>query len=123
MFVPSWFPGASFKRKAKKWGEHLLNQALFPHEYVKREMVFWYLNRCLWHTEYFGMQAKGAALPSFSSIHLEPPISEQQEDDVLWVGSALFQAAADTVRHLTPKNLTLISQQNRPRRLSIPFLP
>lgn len=38
-FLPSWFPGAGFKRKAARWGRQLYDQSLEPHEYVKRQLV------------------------------------------------------------------------------------
>lgn len=38
-YVPSWFPGAGFKRKADKWGKLLYSQILTPHTYVKNEIV------------------------------------------------------------------------------------
>ena len=38
-YLPSWFPGAGFKRTASQWGRQLYDQSLEPHEYVKRELV------------------------------------------------------------------------------------
>lgn len=39
-FVPNWFPGAGFKRKAEAWGKLLYSQALIPLNFVKREIVW-----------------------------------------------------------------------------------
>ena len=44
------------------------------------------------------MQIAGRAVPSFTSLHLQPPVSEDTEDMVLWTAGALYAGAADTVR-------------------------
>ena len=38
-YVPSWFPGAGFQKKAARWGE--INKAMIenPFHYVKEQMV------------------------------------------------------------------------------------
>ncbi|KAF8517574.1 cytochrome P450 [Hysterangium stoloniferum] len=81
-YVPSWFPGAGFKRKAAEWGQTLYAQSLEPHEYVKSEI------------------AAGMAVPSFTSKYLAPddgpPADQEQEDLVLWTAGALYSAGSDT---------------------------
>ncbi|KAG6868405.1 hypothetical protein C0993_003642, partial [Termitomyces sp. T159_Od127] len=38
-FVPSWFPGAGFKRTAKEWASTLVDMVEYPHDFVKRSMA------------------------------------------------------------------------------------
>ncbi|KAF8582288.1 cytochrome P450 [Ramaria rubella] len=81
-FLPSWFPGASFKRKAAQWAHQMYIQSLEPHEYVKREL------------------ASGKANPSFTSQYLcpedGPPATAELEDLVLWTAGALYSGGSDT---------------------------
>lgn len=37
--VPSWFPGAGFKRKAKRWRQNLEDFVNIPFDEVQRQMV------------------------------------------------------------------------------------
>ncbi|TFY79222.1 hypothetical protein EWM64_g4794 [Hericium alpestre] len=52
-YVPDWFPGAGWKRKAKEWRTIPRQGVALPHEYAKQQM-----------------QA-GTAIPSFTSMYLE----------------------------------------------------
>ncbi|KAF8591026.1 cytochrome P450 [Ramaria rubella] len=72
-FLPSWFPGAGFKRFAGEWKAHLHIQAQTAIDY-----------------------ANGTAIPSYTSLHLTPPVTTQQEEDLYWTASALYIAATDT---------------------------
>ena len=38
-YLPSWFPGASFKATAKQWNKTLQKMVDVPHEFVKEQMV------------------------------------------------------------------------------------
>ncbi len=38
-FVPSWFPGAGFKKKVAPWTKTLDEMADIPHDFVKHQMV------------------------------------------------------------------------------------
>ncbi|GJJ12354.1 hypothetical protein Clacol_006595 [Clathrus columnatus] len=81
-YIPRWFPGAGFKRKAERWGELLYSQSLIPHNFVKKEI------------------AAGKASSSFSSKYLCPEngesVSAELEDLVLWTSGALFTGGSDT---------------------------
>ena len=39
-YVPSWFPGASFQKKAIEWKRVIEQMADVPHEFVKARMVY-----------------------------------------------------------------------------------
>lgn len=38
-YIPKWFPGAMFQRKAAAWRERLTDMAEIPFEFVKVQMV------------------------------------------------------------------------------------
>lgn len=68
-YVPAWMPGASFKRKARKW--RLQSQALRerPFEIVKQKMVRFIT---LYITDAQGfLQADGTAIPCVAIWELE----------------------------------------------------
>ncbi|KAF7353851.1 O-methylsterigmatocystin oxidoreductase [Mycena venus] len=81
-FLPEWFPGAGFKRKARRWSEEIYSQFVEPHTWVKQQM------------------AAGTAVPSFTSALLKPsdgtPADAETEDLVLWAAGGLYAAGADT---------------------------
>lgn len=97
-YVPDWFPGASFKRKAKKWHASLNEMADRPFEYVKKQMVSVIHGR----TKLYplnSIQAAGTALPSFASELLDSgkELSEEELQDIKWSAFTVYGAGADTV--------------------------
>nr|GAT47917.1 cytochrome P450 [Mycena chlorophos] len=79
-YVPSWLPGASFKRKAARWWKvtnDVLNQ---PFQEVKNNLDH------------------GSATPSFTVNALDNPNiqTSQQSDTVRNVAAAIYAAGADT---------------------------
>ncbi|KAI0050530.1 CyP450 monooxygenase [Auriscalpium vulgare] len=81
-YVPDWFPGADFKRKAKEWKAIADRFGTVPFEFVKSSM------------------ADGTAAPSFSSIALRD-INEKdnrayQEELIKGLGATMYTAGADT---------------------------
>lgn len=38
-YVPDWFPGAGFKRKAKLWNKYLTDGTMIPYEEVAKSFV------------------------------------------------------------------------------------
>ncbi|KAK1224096.1 hypothetical protein PQX77_008426 [Marasmius sp. AFHP31] len=86
--LPDWFPGAGFKRQAKKWSEQLYSQSLEPHRWVKKQME------------------NGIAEPSFSSNLLQDGMGrvngdKELDDVVLWTAGALFSAGAETAEYMS----------------------
>ncbi|PPQ67743.1 hypothetical protein CVT26_007030 [Gymnopilus dilepis] len=75
-YVPEWMPGASFKRKAKRWRQSALNVRDIPFEDAKREIV------------------QGCSRPSFCAASLarvDPNMDiEQQEDDIKSTAGTLY---------------------------------
>ncbi|EIN12999.1 cytochrome P450 [Punctularia strigosozonata HHB-11173 SS5] len=85
-YVPSWFPGARFKRLAAKWREEVKDLCQVPFAWVKNQM------------------AAGTAIPSFTSQLLSdiesgstPGASaDERADLIMWVSSGLYAAGTDT---------------------------
>ncbi|KDR79567.1 hypothetical protein GALMADRAFT_93497 [Galerina marginata CBS 339.88] len=82
LYLPEWFPGAGFKRKAKVWSQQMELQVREPFDYVKSQI------------------AAGVAEGSFSSHLLQSSgegLSEEEyEDHVQWSAGAIYAAGADT---------------------------
>ncbi|EUC61630.1 cytochrome P450 family protein, partial [Rhizoctonia solani AG-3 Rhs1AP] len=81
-YIPSWFPGAAFKRKAEKWARMTVKYRQAPFDYVVKNM------------------ANGTAEPSFTSKLLEPEdgsqVSDLEMEMIKIVASHLYGAGADT---------------------------
>ncbi|KAG6879999.1 hypothetical protein C0992_008206 [Termitomyces sp. T32_za158] len=78
-YVPSWFPGAGFKRQAKEWAATLVELVDQPYNFVKREM------------------AAGRAPVSFTSSLLEGQnVNAEDEFDIKWSAVSLYAGGADT---------------------------
>ncbi|KAH8112914.1 cytochrome P450 [Phellopilus nigrolimitatus] len=81
-FVPSWLPGAGFKRQAAEWRARFDHLSSAPHTWVKNQI------------------ADGRALPSFTSKLLcredgSYPNAEE-ENTIQWCATGLYAGAADT---------------------------
>ncbi|RDB27129.1 O-methylsterigmatocystin oxidoreductase [Hypsizygus marmoreus] len=81
-FVPSFLPGAGWKRQGEAWKERLNILSGVPHAWVKEQM------------------ASGHYTESFTTRHLRPNgidmVSPDQEDVVKWCAGALYAGAGDT---------------------------
>ncbi|CAE6446761.1 unnamed protein product [Rhizoctonia solani] len=81
-FIPSWFPGAIFKRKTKAWTKMTISHRQAPFDYVVKNM------------------ADGTAEPSFTSKLLEPEdgreVDALEKEMIKIIASNLYGAGADT---------------------------
>ncbi|KAJ7257102.1 cytochrome P450 [Mycena rebaudengoi] len=83
-YLPSWFPGAGFKRKAKEWRKVVREVLEKPFHETKRNITM------------------GTARPSFTSLNLhnidESEVSDRttQESLIKGVAAAIYVAGADT---------------------------
>ncbi|KAG6836101.1 hypothetical protein H0H93_011374 [Arthromyces matolae] len=76
--IPSWFPGATFKRNAKEWAAILLEMVERPHSLVKREM------------------AAGLAPLSFTSKLMNGDnVDTEEEFAIKWSAASLYAGGAD----------------------------
>ncbi|KDQ54080.1 hypothetical protein JAAARDRAFT_410464 [Jaapia argillacea MUCL 33604] len=77
--VPSWFPGAGFKRLVVEWKKTCADLVALPFQYVEEQM------------------AAGSATPSFSSAQLEKGnFTEEEYVVVRWAAASMYAGAADT---------------------------
>jgi hypothetical protein len=104
--VPEWFPGARYKRAARKWYRIVDSALQAPYDKVKRELVSFLqmprrssdpsLSVCF-------IQASGTAAPSVTA-HLLSKLDENSSDlEVMaskMVPGAMYIAGADTVSKL-----------------------
>ncbi|KAI6017138.1 cytochrome P450 [Pisolithus marmoratus] len=77
-YIPEWFPGAGFKRKAREWHEDLQNMMNQSFDFVKDQM------------------AAGVARKSVASDLLERKTSADEEHDIKWTAGTMFAAGANT---------------------------
>ncbi|KAL0957850.1 hypothetical protein HGRIS_000034 [Hohenbuehelia grisea] len=81
-YIPSWFPGAHFKRQAKIWRRRLQDLSDVPHDWVKRQIE------------------NGHYSESFTSQLLRPDhsgmVDGEQEDIIKWSAGGLYAGATDT---------------------------
>ena len=112
-FIPTWFPGAGFKRQARAWKVRFDTIMDVPFAWAKQQLVSFplhiiFLRRLLtyifFHTDddwFIPLKADGNAVESFvlrflnreDGTYLDP----DDEDVVKWCASGLYSGAADTV--------------------------
>ncbi|KAI9067667.1 cytochrome P450 [Trametes sanguinea] len=71
-YVPSWFPGAQWKRKVAEQRKHLAHMNDIPFEWAKKRI------------------SAGTALPSFTSMQLEDNPSAEKEELIKWTAASLY---------------------------------
>ncbi|KAJ6104104.1 hypothetical protein N7523_010424 [Penicillium sp. IBT 18751x] len=80
-YVPSWFPGAGFKRTANLWREHLGRIADRPYDFVKQQIEH------------------GKSKPSYLGNILQtgfPESGSEKELVAKWTAASLYTGGADT---------------------------
>ncbi|TFK48195.1 cytochrome P450 [Heliocybe sulcata] len=81
-FVPTWFPGARFKREAERYRGRMSEVESVPHKWAKKRID------------------SGTYIESFTSQHLQPEdgrtVDSQEEDIIKWCSAALYAGGADT---------------------------
>jgi hypothetical protein len=86
-YIPSWFPGAGFKRTTNLWREHLSGIADRQHAFVKRQIE------------------SGKHRPSYLGDILQAGFPESGSEEELvakWTSRSLYTGGADTVSLLPP---------------------
>ncbi|RPD66667.1 cytochrome P450 [Lentinus tigrinus ALCF2SS1-7] len=76
--IPSWFPGAGFKKTAAAWRKTLDLMCDQPHNFVKQQM------------------AAGTNIPNFTSDLLEGELTPERETLIKNAASSLYAGGADT---------------------------
>lgn len=111
-FVPSWFPGAGFKRQAIVWQKRLSEIENTPFNWAKQQIVSVVIIRCWsWSNGFYSRQmlisqsvkASGEYIDSFTSQHLQPEdghvVSVEEGEIIKYCSVALYAGGADTVSH------------------------
>ncbi|KAG8738097.1 hypothetical protein FRC10_007290 [Ceratobasidium sp. 414] len=101
-FVPSWVPGAGFKRWTEAWAEKTVRHRQAPFDSAVKKIV----RRCaatVGAASYkpVNVQAEGTAEPSFISKLLEPEdptqvVNAEEREMIKVIASSLYGAGADT---------------------------
>jgi len=102
-FIPSWVPGAGWKRQGEIWRQRLDTLSSVPHNWVKQQMVCNEpsLGSLASPSNSRSYQASGRFIKSFTSGHLQPNgmnmVDTEQEDIIKWCAGGLYAGSADTV--------------------------
>jgi hypothetical protein len=83
-YVPSWFPGAGFKRKAQAWKKNLENTADIPYDFVKRQM------ESMESDEF-----KPSYLSNLFKADGYPAADTEEEIVAKWTAASLYTGGAD----------------------------
>lgn len=110
--IPESFPGATFKKTAKRWRQSILTAAHVPYRFVQRQMaegtyqesyVSRLVQQCKAEAEAEAEAEAGAKDGSPSALNRD------DEDAIVWTAASLYGAAADTtVITLTTFTLAMI---------------
>ncbi|KAL4077432.1 cytochrome P450 [Scleroderma citrinum] len=83
-YIPSWLPGAGFKRKAKIYAPVIRDLVEVPYQWAKSQLT------------------AGVALPSFAIRLLSKPnLTKEYEDSIKWASATLYQGGADTANSVS----------------------
>ncbi|PPQ65600.1 hypothetical protein CVT26_000549 [Gymnopilus dilepis] len=94
-YVPLWFPGANFKRKALEWSKTLHDMVDGPYAFVKQQM------------------ASGSALVSYTSTLLqEKQLTTEEELDLKWSAASLYSEEGLTIFSILGAADTTVSALN-----------
>ena len=106
--LPSWIPGAGFKRYAVEWRKLIEAFVNEPYEDCKQKIVGRLLSppppACVLTCPRI-MQQNGTASPSFTSLAFDKDenMTEQQDFDLRWTINSMYTGSIDTVRSRSPR--------------------
>jgi hypothetical protein len=89
--IPTWFPGAAFKRNALKWKAKLEDFVNKPYDFTKKNMVMPF-SSCNSTNLIFTMDKETDSTPSFCSTILEDSgdVDDETELDIKWVANSMY---------------------------------
>ena len=99
-FIPSWFPGGSFKKKAAEWKLKMATFVESPFAHAKASLVSGLFSNKGFAFQFLFLQRAGTISPSFiaSVLDSEPSMSAEHDADLKFVSNSMYAASADTVR-------------------------
>lgn len=109
-YLPSWFPGAGFRKTAEQWRTLTLAGMQNPYLWCKTNTVSTGLNtrtRILdLDVTYLKLEESGKALsPSLCGRYIEEAgknMTKEAEFSLVWGAAAVFGGGLDTVRSFAP---------------------
>ena len=109
--LPSWFPGAGFKKSAVEWKKLIEAFVNEPYEDCKQKIV-----SCLLSpptpmlTSPRMTQQNGTATPSFTSLAFDKNenMTEQEDFDLRWTTNSMYTGSIDTVRSRSPTSYSCV---------------
>lgn len=105
-YLPENFPGATFKKTARKWRKSIQASAYIPYRFVQRQMA------ALTHR-----QSYVSELVRQLKEEGNAELSSEDEDAVVWTAASLYGAAADTTSiTLTTFTLAMIKFERVQRK-------
>jgi hypothetical protein len=99
--LPSWFPGAGFKKSAVEWKKLIEDFVNEPYEDCKQKIVSRLPSSPLPMLISPRMiQKNGTATPSFTSLAFDKNenMTEQEDFDLRWTTNSMYTGSIDTVR-------------------------
>ncbi|KAK1770166.1 cytochrome P450 [Phialemonium atrogriseum] len=105
-YLPENFPGATFKKTARKWRKSIQGSAYIPYRFVQRQMA------ALTHR-----QSYVSELVRQLKEEENAELSSEDEDAVVWTAASLYGAAADTTAiTLTTFTLAMVKFEHVQRK-------
>ena len=100
-YLPSWFPGAGFKRSAVEWKKLIEDFVNEPYEDCKQKIVSRLPIPPAPMLTYLRItQKNGTGTPSFTSLAFDKNenMTEQEDFDLRWTTNSMYTGSIDTVR-------------------------
>ncbi|CCO36001.1 O-methylsterigmatocystin oxidoreductase Short=OMST oxidoreductase [Rhizoctonia solani AG-1 IB] len=88
--IPSWFPGAGWKRLAETWRQDKENMINVPYEWAKQHMASGTAPPSIVNTLLTNLRSKSSESPELAAQ------MEEQEDPLKWAVGSLFGAGSET---------------------------
>jgi hypothetical protein len=102
VYLPSWFPGGSFKTKAAEWKLRMSEFIEKPYSYAKECMVsgLWLRYNLAHLIIALCLQQAGTIHASFCATVFddESSLSAETERDLKWTANSMYAGSAETVR-------------------------
>lgn len=127
--IPSWFPGAGFRKIAKAWAVSLADMVDRPYLFVKQQIVRILCTQGFLTNNFRCSQASCTALYSFASDVLEDKrLTLEEEFDLKWAAASLYAGTPSGKHFVTSSDLRVrrcryCKSHVRQPRQGIPFVP
>jgi hypothetical protein len=96
-YLPSWFPGANFKRYSIEWRKLIEDFVNEPYKACKEKIVRFHLQSLVLQITHVACNQKnGTAEPSFCSMVLDKgdDLTPEKEFDLKWTVNSMYTGTA-----------------------------